>query len=71
MVAAIHIGTQGWSYDAWHGPFYPEGTRTADQLRVYARAFDTVEVDSTFYAVPAAETVRGWAARTPARSASR
>jgi len=66
MAASIHIGTQGWSYEAWNGPFYPEGTRVQDQLRVYARAFDTVEVDATFYAVPAAETVRGWAARTPA-----
>jgi uncharacterized protein YecE (DUF72 family) len=66
VTAPIHIGTQGWSYDAWNGPFYPEGTKPQDQLRVYARAFDTVEVDATFYAVPAAETLRGWAARTPA-----
>ena len=67
MTAAIHVGTQGWSYDAWRGPFYPEGTRSADELRVYGRAFDTVEVDSTFYATPAAETVRGWASRAPPR----
>ena len=61
----VHIGTQGWNYDAWVGPFYPEGTRAADYLPVYARAFDTVEVDSTFYAIPASKTVRGWAQRTP------
>jgi uncharacterized protein YecE (DUF72 family) len=62
----IRIGTQGWNYDGWVGPFYPPGTRAADFLPLYARAFRTVEVDSTFYAVPSASTVRGWAARVPA-----
>lgn len=66
MSAPIRIGTQGWNYDAWIGPFYPEGTRAVDFLSVYSRAFDTVEVDSTFYAVPPAKTIRGWAQRTPA-----
>lgn len=66
MVTTMRVGTQGWNYDAWVGPFYPEGTRAADFLTVYARAFDTVEVDSTFYAIPAVKTVRGWAQRTPA-----
>ena len=61
----IRIGTQGWNYPAWVGAFYPDGTRPHDFLGVYARAFDVVEVDSTFYAVPAAKTVRGWAERTP------
>ena len=65
MSARIRIGTQGWNYDAWVGPFYPSGTRAADYLTIYARAFDTVEVDSTFYAVPPAKTVRGWYDRTP------
>jgi len=66
MAAKPRIGTQGWNYDAWIGPFYPEGTRPADFLTIYARAFDTVEVDSTFYAIPVSKTVRGWAQRTPA-----
>jgi uncharacterized protein YecE (DUF72 family) len=65
MPGRIRIGTQGWNYDAWVGPFYPAGTRPADYLTVYARGFDTVEVDSTFYATPVAKTVRGWAERTP------
>jgi uncharacterized protein YecE (DUF72 family) len=65
MTATVRVGTQGWNYDAWVGPFYPERTRAADYLTIYARAFDTVEVDSTFYAIPAAKTVRGWAQRTP------
>ena len=65
MAARIRVGTQGWNYDAWVGPFYPLGTRPADFLTVYARAFDTVEVDSTFYATPAPKTVRSWAQRVP------
>lgn len=65
MPGSIRLGTQGWNYDAWVGPFYPENTRPADFLTVYARAFDTVEVDSTFYAVPPARTMHGWAQRTP------
>jgi uncharacterized protein YecE (DUF72 family) len=65
MAARIRVGTQGWNYDAWVGPFYPAGTRPADFLTIYSRAFDTVEVDSTFYATPAVKTVQGWAQRTP------
>ncbi|HEY3258057.1 MAG TPA: DUF72 domain-containing protein [Gemmatimonadaceae bacterium] len=61
----IHVGTQGWNYDDWVGPFYPLNTRPADFLSVYSRAFETVEVDSTFYGIPAATTFEGWAARTP------
>lgn len=64
-VPRIRLGSQGWNYDAWVGPFYPAGTRPAQYLATYARAFDTVEVDSTFYAIPAAKVVQGWRARTP------
>lgn len=65
MSGEIRLGTQGWNYDAWTGPFYPEGTKAVDFLTIYSRAFDTVEVDSTFYAVPPAKTIRQWAQRTP------
>src|SRR5215217_4290596 len=65
MPGTIRIGTQGWNYDAWVGPFYPAGTRAPDYLSVYSRAFGSVEVDSTFYAIPAVKTERGWAERTP------
>lgn len=64
-VPHVRLGSQGWNYDAWVGPFYPAGTRPAQYLATYARAFDTVEVDSTFYAIPAAKVVQGWRARTP------
>src|SRR5918911_5013460 len=70
-MSAAHVGCQGWNYDDWVTPpaaapvFYPHGTRAAGMLKLYARAFETVEVDSTFYAVPAAATVEQWARRTP------
>lgn len=66
MSGEVRLGTQGWNYPDWVGPFYPEGTRPAEFLTTYAQAFRTVEVDSTFYAVPPARSVRGWASRTPA-----
>ncbi|HYO98869.1 MAG TPA: DUF72 domain-containing protein [Pyrinomonadaceae bacterium] len=69
-----HIGCQGWNYDDWvtapaaaEMVFYPRGTRPAAMLGIYTRAFETVEVDSTFYAVPSAATVDGWHKRTPPR----
>src|SRR5687767_15752554 len=65
MPSNVRIGTQGWNYDAWVGPFYPEGSRAGDFLALYARAFNTVEVDSTFYAIPSEKVVQGWVDRTP------
>lgn len=59
------IGTQGWSYPDWVGPFYPEGTSSSDFLSFYSRAFMAVEVDSSFYAVPPASHFIGWHERTP------
>jgi uncharacterized protein YecE (DUF72 family) len=63
--ARFFIGTQGWNYPAWSGPFYPRGARPADFLALYARLFDTVEVDSSFYAVPSQASIDSWARRTP------
>jgi uncharacterized protein YecE (DUF72 family) len=70
--SCVKVGCQGWNYDDWvtgagggEGVFYPQGTRAAGMLEIYVRAFETVEVDSTFYAIPAMATVEGWAARTP------
>ena len=68
----VEVGCQGWSYEDWVTPaarpkpvFYPRGTRADRMLETYARAFETVEVDSTFYAVPSASAVDGWKRRTP------
>ncbi len=64
--ARFFLGTQGWNYPAWAGPFYPRAARAGDYLTLYAKQFTTVEVDSTFYAVPSATTIDSWARRTPA-----
>lgn len=75
----VRVGTSGWSYPTgkgtWNGIFYPVpagGKRkrgTFDELAFYAEHFDTVEVNSTFYRVPAVHAVKSWAERTPARFA--
>ena len=65
MSGAIRIGTSGWSYEDWVGPFYPAGTDSGDFLPHYAAQFDTVEVDSTFYRPPSRRMVQGWTGRTP------
>ena len=62
----LHIGTSSFSDESWVGPFYPAGTKPADFLSVYARRFDTVEIDATFYRIPSAAQVRSWAAKVPA-----
>ena len=68
----VRVGCQGWNYDDWVTPqacaravFYPRGTRADRMLEAYALAFDTVEVDSTFYAVPTDATFDAWKRRTP------
>ncbi|MDT4952465.1 MAG: hypothetical protein QOJ02_603 [Acidobacteriota bacterium] len=68
----VRVGCQGWNYGDWvtgpgggAGVFYPCGTRPANMLEVYARAFETVEVDSTFYAIPPVSTFESWMKRTP------
>jgi uncharacterized protein YecE (DUF72 family) len=72
----LRIGTSGWSYPTgkgtWNGIFYPatrakrDGTAGFDELRFYARHFDTVEVNTTFYGQPRRDVSESWAARTPA-----
>lgn len=62
----FRVGTQGWNYDFWNGTFYPAGMKSADRLELYSRVFDTVEIDSTFYAMPPVERFRSWHERTPA-----
>jgi len=62
----ILIGCSGWSYADWEGAFYPSGMAAGEYLEWYADRFPVVEVDSTFYRIPAARMVRGWRERTPA-----
>jgi len=58
------IGTSGWSYRHWRGPFYPEGLPAKRQLDFYAERFDTVEVNGTFYRLIARETLAAWREQT-------
>ena len=60
----VRFGTSSFSSKDWVGPFYPLGTPPGAFLTHYAQTFDTVEVDSTYYAVPSARVVDGWAAKT-------
>ena len=69
---SIRVGTSGWSYPGglgtWNGVFYPaKGARPRgfDELTFYARWFDVVEVNSTFYGQPRAAVTAKWAERTP------
>jgi uncharacterized protein YecE (DUF72 family) len=61
----IYLGTQGFSFKDWVGPFYPEGTSSNQYLEAYAQHFPIVEIDSTFYGTPRSATVEGWRERTP------
>jgi uncharacterized protein YecE (DUF72 family) len=62
----VRLSGQGWSESDWQGVFYPRGLKPADRLACYASAFDFVEIDSTFYAVPPARNILAWRDCTPA-----
>jgi len=59
------VGTSGWSYPAWIGPFYPPGTSTADMLGHYGTSFDAVEAHATYRRLPTAATLDRWLASVP------
>ena len=60
------VGCSGWNYDSWrHGVFYPEGLPSRRWLEHYARRFDTVEVNASFYRLPTVKAVQGWVEQTP------
>ena len=61
----IHVGTSGWSYPSWRGGFYPEGADPKSFLAFYGERFDTVELNTTGYRLPAEEQFRRWAEQTP------
>ncbi|HET7568566.1 MAG TPA: DUF72 domain-containing protein [Gaiellaceae bacterium] len=65
MAATVRIGTCSWADEALSKWFYPPKLPAKERLAWYAQVFDTVEVDSTFYRLPAESMVQGWADRTP------
>jgi uncharacterized protein YecE (DUF72 family) len=65
-LAGIEIGTSGWHYGSWRGPFYPKEVKIRDQLGFYATRFRTAEINNSFYRLPTAKAVAEWRAAVPA-----
>lgn len=61
----MYIGTSGFSYKDWVGPFYPEGTPQKQWLQFYAREFRVTELNFSYYRVPSRFTLERLAAKTP------
>lgn len=65
MSCDLRIGTSGYHYPHWVGPFYPPGTSTAHMLKYYAQHFDTLEINNSFYKLPSIEAFAHWRDSTP------
>ncbi len=65
MSGGFCVGTSGWSYRHWVGPFYPPGTRNDQFLAFYSQHFQCVEVNASFYRLPRPAMVQGWISKTP------
>lgn len=61
----VRIGTSGFSYKEWKGPFYPEKMKAEEMLSFYASKMPTVEINNTFYRLPSAAVLAGWKAEVP------
>jgi uncharacterized protein YecE (DUF72 family) len=64
-MAKVWIGTSGWTYDGWRGPFYPADVPKKRWLAWYSEQFHTTEVNGSFYRTPSLEAVRSWRDDTP------
>lgn len=62
----VRVGTSGWHYSSWWGPFYPEKTKKADALCYYATKFDAAELNAPFYRTPTEKAVESWRESVPA-----
>jgi len=61
----IRIGTSGWVYNHWRGPFYPADLPASKMFAFYLKHFDTVEINNSFYRLPALSTFEGWKSASP------
>jgi uncharacterized protein YecE (DUF72 family) len=61
----IRTGCSGWNYRDWRGRFYPEKLPVKDWFAFYAKTFDTVEINNSFYRLPKPETYRNWREQAP------
>src|ERR1700750_2628504 len=59
-MARLLIGTSGWHYDSWRGPFFPKNLPINRQLQFYASQFETAELNGVFYRTPTPEAVKTW-----------
>ena len=64
-MAELRTGASGFSFPSWRPGFYPPGTKPADFLAHYARHLETVEINNSFYRLPAASVFEKWAATVP------
>ena len=62
---SVYLGTSGWSHRDWAGKLYPHDMPPAEYLTAYARHFSVVEIESTYYDLPARQTVEAWSRRSP------
>jgi uncharacterized protein YecE (DUF72 family) len=62
---SFRIGTSGWHYSHWKGPFYPEDIAAGDMLDFYVARFDTVEINNSFYQLPTKKTLEAWRDNVP------
>jgi len=62
----LYVGTSGFSYKEWKGSFYPQDLPEKSMLHFYARHFNTVEINNTFYRMPKAPVLQDWADEVPA-----
>jgi len=63
-MARVLIGTSGWHYDSWRGPFFPPGLPVKHQLQYYASQFPTTELNGVFYRTPTPDAVTNWHRQT-------
>jgi uncharacterized protein YecE (DUF72 family) len=63
----LYTGTSGYSYKGWKGPFYPEDLPDKQMLAYYGEQLDAVEINNTFYRLPKASVLEGWAEQVPER----
>jgi len=63
--STIRVGTSAFTAAGWEGNFYPNDLPASDYLSFYAKHFDAVEVDSTFYRIPSRNTTQAWYTKTP------
>ena len=62
----VRIGTSGWAYKDWNGPFYPDEVKAAGRLEYISRRFPTLEINASFYRMPTDKAVAAWRDQTPA-----